>query len=750
MVRESEAADERTLDEVVRDAMAEWQIPGVTVAVLHDGKVETHGYGVISLETNYPTRPDTLFQVGSNSKVFTATLVMRLVEAGLLDLDTPVGDYLPDLRLSDPGAANTITLRHLLSHTSGLEGDRFEDTGEGDDAVARYVAGAGDWVQNTAPGEFWSYCNSGFGLAGRIVEVAAGTTFEAAMKERVFVPLGLERSFYFAHEAIVYSAAAGQTQLPGEDAPHVARPYHIGRRAHPAGGIIASAGDFAYLSPLSHGGWRGEWGARPRAGVDPRHAGAAGRDRRRAGLGDRLVFAHHRRRTRHRARWRHERAHHQMLAVPEQTFGLVILTNGNRGGMSLNWSRNGRWRGIAGCAHASRSRSRCRGTARAPDRNLHSADGDGDRCPARRRADHDGDRKQPVLGRNRRVPADSPRPVERVGGHRDRRRLGGEPVAVHPRRRWPAPFPAPRGTAGSAAAGPGVAVSLGGDTPSPQDRDGREDPFGQVEIPAGVRRLPRLMEVDALREEPPSDLLTDHDSGRCPERRGGPQPPTVLLPQRDPLASGIAGDGQPQRGPRGSGNVGQGARPAHARTSSARGRTTPVLSAPNADRVANVLLMHPAFGVLAGDVEPDGRRLRTRPVDRHPERGHVQAGEVRLGKLAGHRQQLDQQLRADPPRPGHPDRVLAIDGGDETGQRRDVETGGERRVDIAIAPPGEAADVVTQQVRRHVLHRPAGTDGGGLPVRGREAAQELQQSSPLPRKEAQGVDGSERIDRPSP
>jgi len=243
MVGESEAADERTLDEVVRDAMAEWQIPGVTVAVLHDGKVETHGYGVISLETNYPTRPDTLFQVGSNSKVFTATLVMRLVEVGLLDLDTPVADYLPDLRLADPGAATTITLRHLLSHTSGLEGDRFEDTGEGDDAVGRYVAGAGDWAQNTAPGEFWSYCNSGFGLAGRIVEVAAGTTFEAAMKERVFVPLGLERSFYFAHEAIVYSAAAGHTQLPGEDVPHVARPYHIGRRAHPAGGIIASAGD---------------------------------------------------------------------------------------------------------------------------------------------------------------------------------------------------------------------------------------------------------------------------------------------------------------------------------------------------------------------------------------------------------------------------------------------------------------------------------------------------------------------------
>jgi len=332
MVRESEGADERTLDEVVRDAMAEWQIPGVTVAVLHDGKVETHGYGVISLETNYPTRPDTLFQVGSNSKVFTATLVMRLVEAGLLDLDTPIGDYLPDLRLADPRAATTVTLRHLLSHTSGLEGDRFEDTGEGDDAVARYVAGAGDWAQNTAPGEFWSYCNSGFGLAGRIVEVAAGTSFEAAMKERVFVPLGLERSFYFAHEAIVYSAAAGHTQLPGEDAPHVALPYHIGRRAHPAGGIIASAGDLlAFLRfHMGNGVVNGERVLtvesiramqEPQVEIDDEQAWGIGWGLRT--IDGARVIEHGAGTNGHIT---------QMLAVPEQTFGLVILTNGNRGG----------------------------------------------------------------------------------------------------------------------------------------------------------------------------------------------------------------------------------------------------------------------------------------------------------------------------------------------------------------------------------------------------------------------------------
>ncbi len=241
MTRETAAMEERTLDEVVRDAMAEWQIPGVTVAILHDGEIETRGYGVISLETDYPTRPDTLFQVGSNSKVFTATLVMRLVEAGLLDLDAPVGRYLPDLPLAEPSAAATITLRQLLSHTSGLEGDRFEETGEGDDALTRYVAGGRELGAGDGARRALELLQER--LRHRRAHHRGGhRSFEAAMKARVFDPLGLERSFYFAHEAIVYSAAAGHEQLPGQDAPHVARPYHIGRRAHPAGGIIASAG----------------------------------------------------------------------------------------------------------------------------------------------------------------------------------------------------------------------------------------------------------------------------------------------------------------------------------------------------------------------------------------------------------------------------------------------------------------------------------------------------------------------------
>src|SRR5689334_23030969 len=121
------------LDAYIREQMARWTVPGITVGVLHGSERETRAYGVTSLETGYPMRPDTLFLIGSIGKVYTAALVMTLVDEGTLDLDTPVITYLPDFRLTDERARDTITLRHLLSHQSGIFGDYYDDFGMGDD-----------------------------------------------------------------------------------------------------------------------------------------------------------------------------------------------------------------------------------------------------------------------------------------------------------------------------------------------------------------------------------------------------------------------------------------------------------------------------------------------------------------------------------------------------------------------------------------------------------------------------------------
>jgi CubicO group peptidase (beta-lactamase class C family) len=244
MDAEQTTVEETALNETVAATLERWNVPGMAVGVLHNGTVTTEGFGVASLETKQPVRADTLFQIGSITKVFTATLVMRLVEEGLLDLDTPVSQYLPDLELADESALKTITMRHLLSHTSGLEGDRFDDYGIGDDALTKAVAEFNTLRQLTAPGELWTYCNSGFNLAGAVIERLLDTTFEAAVRERIFEPLKMERSFFFAHEAIVYPVAVGHSQVnPGEPKHEVARLYPLPRCVNAAGGIISTVGD---------------------------------------------------------------------------------------------------------------------------------------------------------------------------------------------------------------------------------------------------------------------------------------------------------------------------------------------------------------------------------------------------------------------------------------------------------------------------------------------------------------------------
>jgi CubicO group peptidase (beta-lactamase class C family) len=162
--------------------------------------------------------PETLFQIGSTTKTLTGTAIMALVERGMLDLDEPVRTYLPDLRLSDEEVARTVTTRHLLTHVGGWVGDVFEDTGGGDDALEKIVERLADAPQLTPLGEVFSYNNSAFYLAGRVVEVLSGKTFEAAAREFVLDPLGMDESFFFPAEVMTRRFAVGHLVKGGEPA----------------------------------------------------------------------------------------------------------------------------------------------------------------------------------------------------------------------------------------------------------------------------------------------------------------------------------------------------------------------------------------------------------------------------------------------------------------------------------------------------------------------------------------------------
>ncbi len=221
--------------------MREHPVPGVAVGLIADGEETTSGFGITNVDHPLAVDGDTLFQIGSITKTVTATALMRLVEAGTVGLDVPVRTYVPELRLRDEGVAAAVTLRHLLTHMGGWFGDHFADTGVGDDALARYVAQLAELPQLTPLGSVWSYSNSGFALAGRVLEVVTGRTAEDALTELVLAPLGMARSFFFARDAITYRVAAGHFVFP--EGPKVARPWYVPRNVDPIGGIISSARD---------------------------------------------------------------------------------------------------------------------------------------------------------------------------------------------------------------------------------------------------------------------------------------------------------------------------------------------------------------------------------------------------------------------------------------------------------------------------------------------------------------------------
>jgi CubicO group peptidase (beta-lactamase class C family) len=132
--------DFKQICETVVSAMEELHVPGVAVGVLHGDTEHVAGLGVTHVDHSLPVTADTLFQVGSITKTFTGTAVMRLVEMGKLDLDVPIRSYLPDLSLADEATTRGVTLRHVLTHTGGWAGDYFDDTGDGDEALAKIVA----------------------------------------------------------------------------------------------------------------------------------------------------------------------------------------------------------------------------------------------------------------------------------------------------------------------------------------------------------------------------------------------------------------------------------------------------------------------------------------------------------------------------------------------------------------------------------------------------------------------------------
>jgi len=229
------------LTQLAAQEMERLKIPGIAIGLLVNGEEYTVGLGITSISNPLPVTTTTLFQIGSTTKTITATVIMRLVEQGKLSLDDRVRKYLPDFKVQDEDAAANVTILQLLNHTAGWVGDIFTDTGDGDDALQKYVEKMADVAQVSPLGEVYNYNNASFNIAGRVIEVVTGQTFEAAVRELVLEPLGMSNSFFFPAEVMLRRFVVGHNRK-GDDV-IIAQPWEMIRANKPAGGLISDVHD---------------------------------------------------------------------------------------------------------------------------------------------------------------------------------------------------------------------------------------------------------------------------------------------------------------------------------------------------------------------------------------------------------------------------------------------------------------------------------------------------------------------------
>jgi CubicO group peptidase (beta-lactamase class C family) len=200
----AQTATERAVDRFVRSEMERQKIPGVSLAVIQNGKpLIVKGYGFANLEHKVAVTPETFFQSASVGKQFTAMAVMLLVEDGKVELDQKIGKY-----LDVPEAWKNITVRHVLTHTSGLPNKvdfdwRRDYTDTEKWALIKQVS------PTNPPGEIWRYSNLGYLTLGFLVTKVSGKPYYSFMQERVFKPLGMTTARTISEEDIVPNRAAG-------------------------------------------------------------------------------------------------------------------------------------------------------------------------------------------------------------------------------------------------------------------------------------------------------------------------------------------------------------------------------------------------------------------------------------------------------------------------------------------------------------------------------------------------------------
>jgi CubicO group peptidase (beta-lactamase class C family) len=234
-------ADE--VDDFVLAQMKAKHIPGLSIAIVRDGRVvRARGYGLASVELKAPATEETVYEIGSITKQFTATAVMMLVEEGKVSLDDPISKHLADL----PDAWKDVTVRQLLNHTSGIpsytSATDFLKLARNDYTQREILKLVADKKLDFKPGDSWSYSNTGYYLLGMIVEKAAGQPFADVLADRIFKPLQMTSTRPNNPKAIIPNRSAGYGELLGT---LFNRDPLTPSAAFSAGFLVSTVGDMA-------------------------------------------------------------------------------------------------------------------------------------------------------------------------------------------------------------------------------------------------------------------------------------------------------------------------------------------------------------------------------------------------------------------------------------------------------------------------------------------------------------------------
>ena len=323
------------LDAKLKDASAKYRVPGASIAVFAGDALYEAAAGVLNIETGVEATTQSLFHIASITKPMTTTMAMQLVDEGKLDLDAPVRRYLPEFRVASREASERITVRQLLCHASGIDGDFFIETTRGEDRVAKLVEAGHILPQLHEPGSGFSYCNHGFGVVGRILEVLDGSDFDTIWRKRLSEKLNAPTLLTLPGDALRYRVAAGH--MGGKNGPALPRQLFLGTSNGPAGATpMARARDLVSfaLMHLNEGvareGTRVLSAASVRAMREPQNALPPRHIAHHFGLGFMLF------------NWGgHQLFGHDGLSIfqrsflrilPEKRMALALLTNGGDGG----------------------------------------------------------------------------------------------------------------------------------------------------------------------------------------------------------------------------------------------------------------------------------------------------------------------------------------------------------------------------------------------------------------------------------